>query len=62
MNNDNEKKVSNDVTTETEKLNDYGIKAEARKEDKMDKIKNVDKMSKINKHSSRSLLQCSHCP
>ena len=60
MNNDDEKKVSNEVTTE--KLNDYGIKAEARKEDKMDKIKNVDKMSKINKHSSRSLLQCSHCP
>ena len=62
MNNDDEKKVSNDVTTETEKLNDYGIKAEARKEDKTDKIENVDKMSKINKHSSRSLLKCSHCP
>ena len=59
MNNDDEKKVSNDVTTETEKLNDYGIKAEARKEDK---IENVDKMSKIIKYSSRSLLKCSHCP
>ena len=50
MNNDDEKKVSTDVTTEKEKLNDYGIKAEARKEDK---IENVDKISKINKHSSR---------